>query len=69
MVDEVGSYFGMRKFELKRDAGGSLRFALNGEPLFLFGPLDQGYFPDGLYTPPSEEAMLFDIEYTRRHRL
>jgi beta-galactosidase/beta-glucuronidase len=65
-VDEVGSYFAMRKFGLAPDANGSLRFTLNGEPLFLYGPLDQGYFPDGLYTPPSEEAMLFDIEYTRR---
>jgi len=65
-IDEVGSYFAMRKFGLERDAGGHLRFMLNGEPLFLYGPLDQGYFPDGLYTPPSEEALLFDIEYTRK---
>ena len=66
VLDEVGSYFAMRKFGLVRDAQGHLRFALNGAPLFLYGPLDQGYFPDGLYTPPSEEAMLFDIEYLRR---
>ena len=66
VLDEVGSYFAMRKFELLRDSHGHLRFALNGEPLFLYGPLDQGYFPDGLYTPPSEEAMLFDIEYTKQ---
>lgn len=65
-LDEVGSYFAMRKFGLKRDENGHLRFTLNGEKLFLYGPLDQGYFPDGLYTPPSEEAMLFDIEYTRK---
>ena len=65
-MDEVGSYFAMRTFGLGRDARGHLRFLLNGVPLFLFGPLDQGYFPDGLYTPPSEEAMLFDIEYARR---
>jgi len=65
LLDEVGSYFAMRKFGLVKDAQGHLRFALNGEPLFLYGPLDQGYFPDGLYTPASEEAMLFDIEYTR----
>jgi len=65
VVDEVGSYFAMRKFGLVKDAEGHLRFALNGEPLFLYGPLDQGFFPDGLYTPPSEEAMVFDIEYTR----
>ena len=65
ILDEVGSYFAMRKFELVKDAQGHLRFALNDELLFLYGPLDQGYFPDGLYTPPSEEAMLFDIEYAR----
>lgn len=65
-IDEVGSYFAMRKFGLEKDAKGHLRFILNGRPLFLYGPLDQGYFPDGLYTPPSEEAMLFDIEYTRQ---
>ena len=38
---------------------------LNNQPLFLYGPLDQGYFPDGLYTPPNEKAMLYDIEYTK----
>ncbi len=65
VLDEVGSYFAMRKFGLVKDDAGHLRFALNGNPLFLYGPLDQGYFPDGLYTPPSEEAMLFDIEYTK----
>lgn len=66
VLDEVGSYFAMRKFALLKDANGHLRFALNGQPMFLYGPLDQGYFPDGLYTPPSEEAMLFDIEYAKQ---
>jgi len=65
IIDEVDSYFAMRKFGLVKDAAGHPRFALNDEPLFLYGPLDQGFFPDGLYTPPSEEAMVFDIEYTR----
>ncbi len=65
-LDEVSSYFAMRSFGLARGANGHLRITLNGEPLFLYGPLDQGYFPDGLYTPPSEEAMLYDIEYARR---
>ncbi|HEY9087674.1 MAG TPA: glycoside hydrolase family 2 TIM barrel-domain containing protein, partial [Anaerolineaceae bacterium] len=65
LIDEVSSYFAMRSFSLVPGADGHPRFALNGQPLFLYGPLDQGYFPDGLYTPPSEEAMLFDIEYTR----
>lgn len=64
--DRVGSYFAMRKFGFVRDGGGHLRFALNNRPLFLYGPLDQGYFPDGLYTPPTEEAMLFDIEYSKQ---
>ncbi len=66
VVDEVVSYFAMRKFGLVKDAKGHQRFELNDQPLFLYGPLDQGYFPDGLYTPPSEEAMLFDIEYTKQ---
>jgi beta-galactosidase/beta-glucuronidase len=66
ILDEVGNYFAMRKFGLLKDAQGHLRFALNNKPLFLYGPLDQGYFPDGLYTPPSEEAMLYDIEYTKQ---
>lgn len=65
VVDEVSSYFGMRQFGLEQDAEGKMRFTLNGKPLFLYGPLDQGYFPDGLYTPPSEEAMLYDIEYVK----
>ena len=64
-LDEVGSYFAMRRFGLLPDADGHLRFAMNGEPLFLYGPLDQGYFPDGLYTPPSDQAMVSDIEYIR----
>jgi beta-galactosidase/beta-glucuronidase len=66
VLDEVDSYFAMRQFGLNQDANGALRFTINGEPLFLYGPLDQGYFPDGLYTPASEEAMLFDIEYIRQ---
>ena len=61
IVDEVGSYFAMRKFGI---SGG--RFTINDRPLFLYGPLDQGYFPDGLYTAPSKEAMLFDIEYAQK---
>jgi len=64
VIDEVDSYFAMRKFGLVRDPQGFLRFALNDQPLFLYGPLDQGYFPDGLYTPPNEAAMLLDIDYT-----
>ena len=64
--DAVTSYFAMRKFSLAPAADGHMRFHLNNEPLFLFGPLDQGYFPDGLYTAPTDEALRFDVEYTRR---
>ena len=66
VVDEVSSYFAMRKFGKTRDEKGFWRFTLNDEPIFQFGPLDQGYFPEGLYTAPSEEAMLFDIEYAKK---
>jgi beta-galactosidase/beta-glucuronidase len=59
-VDKVRSYFAMRKFSLE---GG--RLCLNGAPYFQFGPLDQGYWPDGLYTPPSDEAMRRDIELVK----
>ncbi len=65
ILDEVWSYTALRKFSLVRDEQGYLRFALNNRPLFLYGPLDQGYFPDGLYTPPNEAAMLFDIQFTK----
>ena len=64
--DVVGSYFGMRKTEVARDKQGINRLFLNGEPIFHWGPLDQGWWPDGLYTPPTEEAMIFDIEMTRK---
>ncbi len=65
-IDEVGSYFAMRKFSLMRDQTGHQRFALNNRPLFLYGPLDQGYFPYSLYTAPSDEAMLYDIQYAKK---
>lgn len=64
-IDRVQSYFAMRSFGKMRDAQGYWRFALNGKPLFLFGPLDQGYWPESLITPPSEEAILFDLEYSK----
>ncbi len=64
--DRVTSYFGMRKFSLGRDALGRQRLCLNNQPLFQVGPLDQGYWPDGLYTPPSETAMRFDLELVSR---
>lgn len=65
VVDEIESYFAMRKFGRVKDEKGYWRFALNNEELFLYGPLDQGYWPEGLFTPPSEEAMIWDLEYTK----
>lgn len=59
--DVVRGYFGMRKFELKKDEKGVLRFFFNNKMRFIVGTLDQGWWPDGLLTPPSEEAMAFDI--------
>jgi beta-galactosidase/beta-glucuronidase len=63
--DRVESYFGMRSFAVGRDARGIPRLLLNGEPLFQYGPLDQGYWPDGLYTPPTDAAMRADIEMVK----
>jgi len=65
-VDQVNSYFGMRKFSLAPDETGRMRLCLNHKPTFLYGPLDQGYWPDGLYTPPSEEAMRSDVEFLKQ---
>ncbi len=59
--DVVRGYFGMRKFEMKKDENGVLRFYFNNRMRFIIGTLDQGWWPDGLLTPPSEEAMAFDI--------
>ena len=59
--DEIKGYFGMRKIEVKKDANGVLRIFFNNKPRFIIGTLDQGWWPDGLLTPPSEEAMAFDI--------
>jgi hypothetical protein len=60
-VDRVGSYFGMRKIAIG-DEGGVKKMFLNGKFVFQIGPLDQGYWPDGLYTAPTEAAMKYDIE-------
>ncbi len=65
VIDEVRGYFGMRKVSMENDAGGVLRLCLNGAPLFQYGPLDQGFWPDGLYTAPTDEALRYDIEATR----
>lgn len=64
--DMVTSYFGMRTIEVRPDESGVNRLYLNKEPLFQFGTLDQGWWPDGLYTAPSDEALRYDIEMTKR---
>ena len=60
--DRVESYFGMRSISVQKDASGVPRLMLNGKPYFQNGLLDQGYWPDGLYTAPSDEALRFDIQ-------
>ena len=65
VLDEVKSYFGMRKISLKRDSEGILRLALNNEFLFQYGPLDQGFWPDGIYTAPSDSALIWDVANTK----
>jgi hypothetical protein len=64
-LDEIESYTGIRSVGKIRDADGHLRFTLNGKTIFHLGPLDQGWWPDGLLTPPSDEAMLYDIEFLK----
>ena len=64
-VDRVSSYFAIRDIALGKDSRGFTRLMLNGEPLFMFGPLDQGWWPDGLYTAPTDEALRYDIEITK----
>ncbi len=59
--DEVSSYFGMRKFHVEKDAKGILRFYMNNKPFFFNGVLDQGYWPESLLTPPTDEALKYDI--------
>ncbi len=64
-VDQVKSYAAMRKISSHRDQDGIWRMQLNNKDLFQFGPLDQGYWPDGLYTAPTDEAMAYDIKKTK----
>ena len=65
-IDTIDSYFGMRKIAIGEDENGIKRFLLNGKPIFQLGPLDQGYWPDGILTPPSDEAILFDLQYLKQ---
>ena len=63
--DQFTSYVGIREVGQVRDADGHLRFTLNGKPIFHWGPLDQGWWPDGLLTPPSDAGMRYDIEFLK----
>jgi beta-galactosidase/beta-glucuronidase len=65
VTDEVKSYFAMRKISVEPDVNGVLRMMLNNRFVFQYGTLDQGWWPDGLYTAPTDEALLFDIAKTK----
>jgi beta-galactosidase/beta-glucuronidase len=65
IIDKVESYFGMRKINLREGKNGIKAIELNNERIFQFGTLDQGYWPDGLYTAPTDEALHYDIEITK----
>ncbi len=66
VTDSIKSYFGMRKYSIAKDKYGISRFMLNNNPYFQRGLLDQGYWSDGGMTPPSDEAMIYDIETAKR---
>lgn len=65
VVDEVKSYFAMRKISVAADRNGIQRMMLNDHFLFQFGPLDQGWWPDGLYTAPTDAALQYDLRMTK----
>lgn len=65
-VDRISSYFAFRKISTAKDDKGIMRLMLNDKPLFQIGPLDQGWWPDGLLTPPSDEAMKYDLEILKK---
>jgi len=65
-TDEVTSYFGMRKISLGKDSDGVLRLCLNNKLMFQYGPLDQGFWPDGIYAAPTDEALRYDIEILKK---
>jgi hypothetical protein len=64
-LDKAGSYFGMRTIGVTQ-ADGARRMVLNGTPVFQLGPLDQGFWPDGIYTAPTDSALRYDLEQTKR---
>lgn len=65
-LDKVTSYFGLREVRVGTDAAGVRRLFLNGEPVFQRGVLDQGFWPDGLYTAPTDEALGFDLKTAKQ---
>lgn len=67
LLDEITSYFAMRKISVEKDSKGIPRLMLNNNFLFQFGTLDQGWWPDGLYTAPSDEALYYDIEKLKQY--
>ena len=66
VTDIAESYFGMRKVSIGKDAEGKNRILLNDQPLFQYGFLDQGWWPDSLLTAPTEEALISDIDFTKK---
>lgn len=66
VTDRAESYFAMRKISAARDEYGIMRFQLNNKDYFPMGTLDQGWWPDGLYSAPSDEALLYDIQITKK---
>lgn len=64
-LDKVKSYTAMRKYSTRRDNNGIVRLQLNNKDLFQFGTLDQGWWPDGLYTAPTDEALRYDVVKTK----
>ena len=65
VVDRVQSYCAMRQIGVTTGPDGIKRMTLNGKPVFMYGPLDQGWWPDGLYTAPTDEALAFDVQKTK----
>ncbi len=65
-IDHIYSYFGMRKIAIRKDLQGIPRIELNNQFIFQYGPLDQGWWPDGLYTAPTNEAMYWDLEMIKK---
>ncbi|WP_413431989.1 glycoside hydrolase family 2 protein [Crateriforma spongiae] len=65
VIDSVESYFALRTIDTQVDGDGIQRIHLNGQPIFQFGPLDQGYWPESAMTPPSEDAVRYDLQYLK----